>query len=556
MTIRQFLMNCPTLGSSSSCARRTAVCAPRALACAFLAALCFCGTAGAASALWEAGEGPWATALNWKGEQLPVAGDDVTINNGGTATLATEARGIKRIGVGSGNTVNEKGALVVTGGGALQVEGAAFGGGRGTGALAVEKGGRVEVKGFFTLGSGQNFGGGTGSLKVSGEGSLLNAAHVVVGNRGNTGVIEIQGGKVAWGDAALGVSEHKTVSDGTGTARMNVTGGELRVSGQLILARSMRPPEGAGGAAVAEVTQTGGTVIVGEKLTGTRIPQALVLGAGNPYANESRGTAEATYKLFGGELLVHGGILLGDFANHEKTFSGMNTLALGDANGTGVLKQARRGAGDIVVRNKKESGARLAGYGVVEFDGTLTNNGVITADGFGKPERALDLSRFAKLQNTIDNGADEANGFYAVNRGRLVLPAATVLLGVAWLGESPSQGEALDLVNSVLVKVPGAGAGSVKCEILAPDRDELKAAGAGIVGAWRIEPADGLKIASAALKFRYDVAGKVDEAALRVYQFADGKLVDVTAGAADAASHTISTRDVAALGTFVIKRAQ
>src|SRR5690606_26971678 len=138
-------------------------------------------------------------------------------------------------------------------------------------------------------------------------------------------------------------------------------------------------------------------------------------------------------RLYGGTLDVNGMVAMGRFYTSAGVHAGSGTFELGDADGTGIFRQKgglEGTARDILVREHPQSDGTFVGHGGVEFTGTLTNNGQVIADGYGT-SRTLDLSHFSAIANTIENGVGVSNnkdlgGWYAVNKGKLVLPGIAV----------------------------------------------------------------------------------------------------------------------------------
>lgn len=107
---------------------------------------------------------------------------------------------------------------------------------------------------------------------------------------------------------------------------------------------------------------------------------------------------------------------------------------------------------DLTIRAAADADGTLLGWGHLRLSGTLEQNGQVIADGLGAP-RALDLSSFAQIVNSIDNDLDGANGWYAQRQGRLILPITgdnspdSPLIHQVTFGESIDD-PSLDLVNS------------------------------------------------------------------------------------------------------------
>jgi len=108
--------------------------------------------------------------------------------------------------------------------------------------------------------------------------------------------------------------------------------------------------------------------------------------------------------------------------------------------------------------------------------GRLLNNGRIVADGSGTA-RDLALTSHNAVTNSTDNPTTGSNGWYAVDKGRLMLPPRTVGAAggtVCW-GESDTD-PTNDLVNSVKVDFVDAGGGGTLTGMLyAVDRADIPA---------------------------------------------------------------------------------
>jgi len=146
----------------------------------------------------------------------------------------------------------------------------------------------------------------------------------------------------------------------------------------------------------------------------------------------------------------------------------------------------------------------VKGYGTAHAAAELNQNGQVIADGHGR-ERTLDLSAVGTIKNTIDNSRTGHNGWFAQNKGKLVLPAVAFNNGEATWGEDAAD-KRLDLINSVRLSVSPEVFGSIKLALLSADRSDypplpenLKA-----VGLWQVEPMD-LVLSSIDVTARYDV---------------------------------------------------
>jgi hypothetical protein len=192
----------------------------------------------------------------------------------------------------------------------------------------------------------------------------------------------------------------------------------------------------------------------------------------------------------------------------------------------------------IAVRATQDSAGVLRGWGFVtnqlaavyEDNYVLLNNGLVIADGEGT-ERDLDFSHMLAASNSLANAAGETNGWYAVNKGRLVFPG----VNFASAGASPirnygastygNENFASAPVNSVRAAfheaeidtgalIPGTSNRYARYggELYAPDRADIPAGlpDKGVLAVWRLtSPGFG----SVDLSFRYD-SGAMSEGAV------------------------------------------
>ncbi len=213
------------------------------------------------------------------------------------------------------------------------------------------------------------------------------------------------------------------------------------------------------------------------------------------------------------------------------------------------------GAGSMTVCT--ESGVRgfYRGWGTNALGGAFTMNGLTVADGRGAA-RDLVITNYSSLANSIANGTTQTNGWFARNKGRLVLkriPSATTML---W-GESGSD---VDLVNAMKIVLTGyGGSGSLQASLYASDHPSVPPyrPGAAPVGIWHLE-ADGFTFASARVSFRYDhvqAAALGIENVLQVYAHTGGtwdRWESVTLQGLDTVNKRIAASNVTALAWFAI----
>lgn len=192
--------------------------------------------------------------------------------------------------------------------------------------------------------------------------------------------------------------------------------------------------------------------------------------------------------------------------------SGTALIRLGDASSLGWIEWLPGNAVEFYLRNDASGSAELRGVG-----GFVTNstkrlnfyaNGRIVADGWGAAsERDLDLSFTANLRNNIANGASESNGWYAVNRARLIMPPVTVATGSNNynLGDEGSADN--DLVNSVRCSFTGVTTGgAITNTLLALDRGDVPVTSRikQTVSAHQVFSPAAMAFGGLTLTFRYD----------------------------------------------------
>jgi hypothetical protein len=137
------------------------------------------------------------------------------------------------------------------------------------------------------------------------------------------------------------------------------------------------------------------------------------------------------------------------------------------------------------------------------MDGRFVANGIVIADGYGV-DRSLVLTNFASVNNTIENTT--SNGWFAIRRGRLLLPPLGVPAGSSTICWGEAIGDRTnDLVNSIRMDFTDVGGGLLGGGLLAVDRADAHVTSTNALGVWDITAA-GLAFGSgtAVLTFRYD----------------------------------------------------
>ena len=291
-------------------------------------------------------------------------------------------------------------------------------------------------------------------------------------------------------------------------------------------------------------------------LPATECSGSVQMSDGELMLNHLRVAAAAgstgTFTLTGGTLDVPD-VMVGE--------GGEGQLLLGDALGdAGLLTGVRSLA--VWCQHGSPCPGELKGFGVVEAAGgaILANSGKVIATGYGDPARVLDLSGFATIENPVPNPATGANGWYAEQQGKLVLPrvhvAASDTVPYNWGEEvySPTHLD-IDLVNSLQIAPVGTRTtGDLNIALLAPDRSTApvssspaapRLAAYPALGIWEFQPP--IPITSADVTIRYDhtVVG-LDESLLALGTWVDGKwrIVDWAPANVDPTKHLFTKSGV------------
>ena len=255
---------------------------------------------------------------------------------------------------------------------------------------------------------------------------------------------------------------------------------------------------------------------------GTNIASSVHIGAG------AGGVGE--YNLHTGELAIRAnsaGIPLVD--GIEVGGLGTGTFNFGTPDDTGSIGQFGDADGSLVVGGSPDGVGRFNGWGRVTLDGFFNQNGRVVADGFGA-DRTLEYSGFRYVGNSFDNPVGGTNGWFAQDRGKLVLPLTRVRQGTGtytW-GEDATD-PTLDLVNSVRFSVHDAARdGLVRVSLLSLDHGDVPALPKGhtFIGVWQFEKGM-LEHGDIDLLVRYDdglaEALRLNENSLKLWRYHDGQ---------------------------------
>ena len=255
------------------------------------------------------------------------------------------------------------------------------------------------------------------------------------------------------------------------------------------------------------------------------------------------------YNLIGGTLSFEKG------TNHQ--FLVRNLFSIGNETGTGNVTETGTGDGtDLVVREVSYGTGTVQGWGNLGLTGSLNNNGLVISEGYGV-NRTLDLSSFSTVTNTIENTT--TNGWYAVDHGKLTLPALAIATGsnsYNW-GESASDTQ-IDLVNSAKLSFSNViSAGNLSLSLLASDRDDIPTGldGWSLLSVYDMEADDALSFSSVDLTFRYDKALAdsmgIGSAPLYVLAYDGTDWINVTSNL-NSTKNLITVEDQTALSYFII----
>ncbi|MCF7854863.1 MAG: PEP-CTERM sorting domain-containing protein [Candidatus Pacebacteria bacterium] len=487
---------------------------------------------------WDAGGGAdqdWATPDNWSGDTVPTTGDDAYI---GCDTLSVAAAKVTQAGAVSRNlylgyNVDDMGTLTIEGEGELRpttTYQSAYVGYSGAGTVNL-MGGYLGSNGYLRLGTNE---GAVGTVHHTGGTAYFRSIEVGSGT-GTTGVYNLS----AEGDIDV---PYTLLVGKAGTGTFNQTGGTNVVGGYS----GATIGQSSGG--VGTVNHSAGTFQrwsfnIGAdegssgtyNLTGSAVMhgvRAVTIGnSGTGVLNQSAGTT------------LSGGYYYGSFLNIGNGPGGEGTYDLGNADGTGTV--AFTSALTMTIRGDATASGMFRGWSEDGSGnlfscngGVLTNNGQVIADGYGQ-DRALNLSAFDSVDNTIDNTS--SNGWYAVNKGKLVLPGITVASGLSqhnW-GEA-SEDTGVDLINSLRMEFTDvASGGPLAISLLAADRSDVPDTKAVFnagpsIGIWDIADAGSFDFGDGFvdLTFRYNTSlfAMDNLYPLQLLHYLDGEWVDITAG--------------------------
>jgi hypothetical protein len=494
---------------------------------AFLAAVFFMvilSTAASATVdtHWTGASGDWFSPANWSdGVPTPISvygadvyssgwipGETITISNGGTAVI--NGPGAQCDWLCLGSVAGQSGSIVMNSGD-LTMFGAAD---------------------FVGTGPGGNVMGGTGTFTLnSGTINTADGCQLEVGsNRGGcTGYFYQNGGLVQCLDpnwATAGVNADEACYIGAyGTGTYTLAAGTFN-SAWTNIGYGGNPGWAGPAPGIGYFVQTGGIhaaalVTVGggwdDGGTGTyTISSTGVLNVKElevAVMDGGRGGAQSlvgTFNQNGGVVTVTSLLLV---ASNGANYGGTGGAGVGTYNFYGgTLADGGAGA-SMTIRDGAGARGTFQGHGVVNFTGTLTNNGRVIADG-----GTLDLSSFTAVTSTVQNIAANGstnNGWFAINGGKIVLPpvVATVAAPAVNWGEN-SADATLTLVNSAKVTAHGlSGSASFAINLSDPVYSKF-------IGAWNVNVTPSGSLTNWDLALRYDdLAAGANEGSLKMFTY-------------------------------------
>jgi hypothetical protein len=502
---------------------------------------------------WVGGNGTWddTTTNNWNPADVPHNGDTINITSNAPSGLSIGYTAANLVGTGLvaltiGNPSGATNTLTLNGGDLLPAA-----------ALTLNAGGAINQTGG-TLSNAT-------SATISGGTLLQNGGLMHVDSVAGSGPLITGGG--TW-IVSNGVANTRNFSiGGPGPATFTLEAGTVNdYFVTWIKEGGTFNQNGGTFNELANYVAIGGSNSVLNMRGGTNMPRQIIMnGVGIITINQSGGvitnaslemreTGAMTYNLSGG-LAFLSSASIGNYANSRAMFNHAggalwcNQLNIGSAGGIYDCTYTLNG-GTLNVNLPNNAQAKvypngtLQGYGTVPMiNYQFQNDGRVIADGYGN-ETNLDLSAAGVLLNATDNTIN--HGWFAVNRGKLLLPSVAVSAGAStknW-GEAAAD-TTIDLVNSVRMTFTGATLGTLAGALYAADHGDVPPGLIRPVGVWSF---GGVSCTAATVVFRYDDAAVPPQTALRVCRYDGVRWVSVSSSR-DAVSKTISATLAGLSGT-------
>jgi T5SS/PEP-CTERM-associated repeat protein len=339
-----------------------------------------------AQSLWNVANGNYSVAGNWSPAGMPGGGDEVLINNGGTATI-NAVQEAATIGIGSQNGTS--GSLSLTSGGQLFVYDVIRVGERGTGTMSVNNAAIDVTVAEADIFVGGQDNGGTGTFTLSGNASSINIGDDFVMGRVGTGTLNYQGGLVksgyavvakygtgvwnqsggvfdqSFGDFEIGDGGNLDFGPGARNGTVNLTGGVMQVAGYFSIGNRI---------GTGTVNISGGVLAVDNAADG-----AIVVGRGYESGALVGQGGPASLRVTGDDAII---IANGNFDMNSSGVASSSTLI---AEITGATHTTIKVGGNALLANGKLA-VDLTGYVPNVGDSwTILQAGV---DVFNAPEIA------------------------------------------------------------------------------------------------------------------------------------------------------------------------
>ena len=500
----------------------------------------------------------FGTDGNWQGEIVPGTTDRPMIGNGSSAehpvVFRTSDWTVK------GYFVDNGGGLEIAAGNLVSSAESRIGN-TGAGSLAVT-GGVLQNGQIFSVGTSA---GASGAFLLTG-GNVTNSNYTYIGDSG-TGTMTVSGGVFRTTSGFDKGNIYVANAEGS-TGEFSLSGGTVDLSYQLVV----------GNRGHGTFTMDGGTLVTSRQgvlgnvagsfgeahlISAESYQNAYDLFVGN--GGDGHLVVESTFPdvkcrtlQIGVEAGSHGVVEMngGKFATGATTTSYIGKSGHGELylHGGEIFGPSK---GVVVVRDSADAFGLVRGWGRFSTEGAASKrsfNGLVIADGFGEThDLDFGTSSYAfpcesKLENT------STNGYYAVNKGRLVIPPYVLQQGtntVAWC-EAQDDDE-IDMVNSASfvldIKQPKKNM-KFYGDLYAPDRADVPALSKSKnpIGIWNFTFTEPLN--SADITVRYDAAAaKNMTPSLLRYDETQAEWVDTEATASAGA---LLRATVPSLGFFAV----
>ncbi len=485
-----------------------------------------------AASNWNVPYGSWDDANNWVELALPTTNDNAYIENSGTSVVSVVGNTCKSLYVGGSSTATT-GTLYITGGTLTNEVDIYIARGTDSAGKINQSGGTNVINRMLNMAFNRRT---VASYKISGGGLVINSDCYIGRNYGVANFYQS-------GDSTVEINSFNTL-----IGWFNGATGYYQQTNGYLKAQSIRMGcNEAGNSGKLELFNTARTeassINIGESGYGElNMYDSSELDVSPIYVGRHAG-ATGVVNLVSGSFTSNGRLYVG--------YNGDGTLNLGNASTTGQLGLSGSSGGDLYVAYSATASGTLNGWGNVNYKTRVSNNGKIIANGYAI-DRTLDLSACNMVENSIDNTAD--NGWYAIDKGQLILSDVTVSGTHSYNWGEASSDTSIDLVNSVRINFVD-GSGSLTGKLLAADRTDVPSGLEKVIGVWDFS---GVTLTSAVLNFRYDDALASEKGLsvdrLAVYQFVDGSWVRIT-DSVDDVNKIITTKSVTTLSTFAVAAA-